>query len=190
MRRSSCSLAAVLLAFLSASGLLLGQSPDAPTPTVCSAMDRSFINAYHLYAGAGIALIFGSALLILPRLNLNRWSCARPIRRIAYGAGPLLFLLLGFLALPLIETVYSISVGGVSILTVYQVTDSYLDCQSVDYAKQAFLWGDFFNAASKPAIYLGLYQLITFFLLAVVCAAVTYAVHKFLVKQYTLRGEL
>jgi hypothetical protein len=190
MRRYSCSPAVVSFAMIATARSLVGQIGDAPSPTACSAMDRAFVDAYHLYAVLFIVAIFGFAILGLPRLRWNRWWFTRPVTRLAIGSGPLLFVLLAFLALPLVQTVYSISVGSFSILSLYQVTDTYLDCESVSYARQAFLWGDFFNAASKPAIYLGLYQFLTFLTLACLGGGLTYGFQWFRVKRYTLRGEL
>jgi hypothetical protein len=189
MRRYSFSPALVSFATIATTHSLLGQSAEVPSPTACTAMDRAFVDAYHLYAVLFMVAIFCFAILVLPRLKVNRWWFTRPVTRLAIGSGPLLLVLLVFLALPLVETVYSISIGSFSILSLYQVTDSYLDCESVSYARQAFLLGDLFNAASKPAIFLGLYQLITFFLLVLFGAGLTYLFQWIRVKRYTLRGE-
>jgi len=190
MRRFLCSPAPVLLATIAASHSLLGQNADLPSVTACTALDRAFVSAYHLYALLSIAASFALSFLLLPRLSLNSWWITRPIARLLFCSGSLLCFAFALLALPLVETVYSLSIGGFSVLSLYQVTDAYLDCETVAYVRQAFLWGDFFHAASKPAIYLGLYQLITFLIVTVLAGSGTYAIHMFRVKRYTLRGAL
>jgi len=176
-----CSLIAVVL--LLSTGALMAQS-EAPAPTTCSAQDASFISTFHVLVVGAAALAFVLAFFLLPRVfGFRRWWLTRAIFRVVSIIAVLAPLFTCILLLPWLEAAHGLGLGGLSTLPLFQVEHRYLDCRGVEFSHQAYLWGDFANAAAEPAIYLVIYQVVTI-VVVFACAGVgTYLAHYWLVKR-------